>query len=71
MSDLADRADWVIQAEIAASRAKIQQQVRMTPTGYCFYCDEAVTELKRFCDVDCRDDFERERIALHCAGLRR
>lgn len=31
------------------------------PTGFCYYCGEPLTNRqRRFCDADCRDDYERE-----------
>jgi len=30
---------------------------RMTPTGFCYNCDE-VLFMGCFCDADCRDDFQ-------------
>lgn len=31
-----------------------------TATGYCLYCGEPVSDGKRWCCVECRDEWERE-----------
>lgn len=36
--------------------------------GYCYYCDEKVHSPHLFCDLDCRDDWERERRLKALAG---
>lgn len=46
---------------LASSRTKLQE------AGHCFYCREAL-EGRRFCDVDCRDDYEREQSLLNYGG---
>lgn len=30
------------------------------PTGYCLWCGESVTQGMRWCDAECRDDWERD-----------
>lgn len=36
-------------------------------TGKCLFCGE-VSEDKRFCDIDCRDDYDREQTLLKYGG---
>ncbi|WP_274585342.1 hypothetical protein V9W64_10550 [Neisseria leonii] len=31
------------------------------PTGSCLYCEEPLSDGLRWCNADCRDDWERER----------
>lgn len=70
MSDACDRADIEVERELAealrkqAARAAAMQQ----PCGFCFNCDEIVAVGLRFCDGDCRDDFERLARARKNAG---
>jgi RNA polymerase-binding transcription factor DksA len=45
-------------AAIAAARAARQS---LAATGKCHSCGAAAVPGARFCDVDCRDDFERSR----------
>lgn len=39
-------------------------------TGHCYYCDDDVNQPRVFCDVDCRDDWEREKKLRRNAGER-
>jgi len=43
----------------------VQQSTRPLPegpqaNGRCHWCDEIVADHLRFCDADCRDDYERQ-----------
>lgn len=31
-----------------------------TPTGFCLFCEEPVPENRRWCNADCRDDWQSE-----------
>lgn len=62
MADDADRADAEIER---ATRVAIRNaQVTYTPaTGECFNCEvkfSAGDPVRRFCDAECRDDWETE-----------
>ena len=35
----------------------------MTPTGFCYNCDE-ILFVGCFCDADCRDDYEKRSAAI-------
>lgn len=52
-----DREDIARAAAVEAVRARIE---RLPSLGYCYYCGEALRAGKRFCDSDCRDDYERQ-----------
>jgi len=71
MSDACDRADIEVERELTealrnqAARAATMQQ----PCGFCFNCDEIVAAGQRYCDGDCRDDFERLERARKNKGL--
>jgi len=52
-----DREDIARAAAVEAVRARIE---RLPSLGYCYYCGEALRAGKRFCDADCRDDYERQ-----------
>ena len=60
--DDADRAAEYQQAEIERALRNVVQE-RMPYTGKCAWCDAPVEGRKRFCDTDCRDDFEKSRRA--------
>jgi hypothetical protein len=53
----ADREDIAREAAVAAIRRRIEA---MPSLGHCYYCGEALRPAKRFCDSDCRDDYERQ-----------
>lgn len=42
--------------------ANIQQSLRYIPptevTGYCLFCNEPVSKPRRWCNAQCRDDWE-------------
>jgi hypothetical protein len=57
MADNADDASEMAELHLAASLAK--PKVILPPlTGHCFYCHSLTTD--RFCDADCRDDYDRD-----------
>lgn len=60
--DIADigneRAQEFLDDAIAAVRRKAS--AIETGVGICLNCGAAVDGLRRWCDVDCRDDWERE-----------
>lgn len=38
-----------------------RDNLKMKPTGKCFYCEDKLTDpTHRFCNTDCRDDYDRE-----------
>ena len=53
----AEREDIDREAAVAAIRRRIEV---MPSLGYCYYCGEALRAGKRFCDADCRDDYDRQ-----------
>jgi hypothetical protein len=55
MSDLADIAQTAM--EMLAT-AIPRQPDGPAETGRCLWCDEPLPPGKRWCDTDCRDDFE-------------
>ena len=58
--DIADEvAETILQAQIERAR---KEQEAVTATGYCLSCGEPIADsTRRWCDADCRDDWERER----------
>lgn len=51
-----DHIERTMAATLAAQRAK---QDDMPPCGKCYNCGEPLdSELFRFCDIACRDDFQ-------------
>lgn len=61
MGDLADQAGDLIEREMTM-RMATRRQVALPPRRSCYNCDEPLDADARFCDIDCRNDFEyRER----------
>ncbi|HWO99754.1 MAG TPA: hypothetical protein VNL74_03920 [Methylococcus sp.] len=60
--DLADRAqqveEWDREIRVANLRANPPEA---EPVGVCLYCGATLPEGRRWCDADCRDDWERVR----------
>ncbi|MFJ3046969.1 hypothetical protein ACIPEN_14150 [Herbaspirillum chlorophenolicum] len=68
MSDHADNADIKIFRTIADGLAAARRAPELQPDCRCHFCDEMVVVNLLFCDVNCRDDFERQNAALRRAG---
>lgn len=60
---MADDIDWannMAQRERDAGLAAVRRAPpTLPPTGRCYNCDEGVPAGARFCDSDCRDDYEK------------
>ncbi|MBP1314376.1 hypothetical protein [Herbaspirillum sp. 1130] len=69
MSDHADNADSRIYRTIAAGLAVARRAPALQPDCRCHFCDEVVSPNLLFCNIDCRDDYQREKTALQRAGL--
>ena len=64
MADIADLAnEQVAKLEELAMRKFNVEKVKLKAqhTGKCLNCDEVVDPPKRWCDIDCRDDWERRK----------
>ncbi len=68
MTDDADRTDSKIEAAILDGIQRVRSGPALTWSGVCHYCDSEIAEPLRFCDADCRDDFERVERARRIRG---
>lgn len=59
MSDIIDDANEAADIFLASALTK-RQDPGPFPTGHCHFCGEAVPPGHRWCDADCRDDWQRE-----------
>ena len=60
MADLANLATEVIEQERRHTLATFRKPVPVLPsTGYCANCGEALNAVARWCDAECRDDWEK------------
>jgi hypothetical protein len=57
MADNADDASEMAELHLSVELAKVKPNLPPL-TGHCFYCHSHITD--RFCDSDCRDDYERD-----------
>lgn len=57
--DDADRTQERIEIELALRLKARQQTPDLPPTGSCYNCGEAVLSDARWCDADCRDDWQK------------
>jgi len=60
VSDAADRSDALIEAGVADAIASARRAgCDARATGRCLWCGEKTGKGRRWCDADCRDDWER------------
>lgn len=61
MSDSIDKAcdlaDFMLEANLTHRK---DVPVDNTGNGFCWQCDEPVPPLHRWCDANCRDDWQKE-----------
>ena len=58
-TDLSDRATQREQEICADALLEVRRAAVLPDTGCCHNCGELTGVGRRFCDADCRDDFER------------
>lgn len=58
MTDLVDDAEANEAMERERAIAAARAWSPLQPTGRCHWCDEPVADGLKFCDPDCRDDYE-------------
>lgn len=61
MSDAADRAAELEERARADALADMANESQDGPkaTGYCLNCEAQLSPPRRWCDVECRDEWER------------
>jgi hypothetical protein len=67
MSDDADRADSLIESTLQDALAAARMTMGPEATGYCLWCEEPLAEGRRWCCIECREEWERH----HAAARRR
>ena len=68
MSDHIDKTDSIIYAEVARGLAAVRRGTCLEEHGPCHFCDEPLVPGLRFCNIDCRDDYEKVLAANVRAG---
>jgi len=64
--DEADAADLTINQALAAAMRR--RHATLPAVGQCYSCAEPVADGARFCDADCRQDWERAERARRMNG---
>lgn len=59
MADIADITADRDEHEAPMRAAASRRPEGPKPTGRCHWCEEPVASAARFCDSDCRDDYQR------------
>lgn len=68
MSDIADNSDLIVEMFTQAAINEARKDLFVQTDGHCLFCDEAIAPDLKFCDVHCRDDFDREQRMLKIRG---
>ncbi len=68
MSDIADNSDSLIGVLVQAGIDQSRRAPQLHADGRCHFCDETVEPGMRFCNADCRDDYDREQAAFKRVG---
>ncbi|MFZ6875355.1 hypothetical protein ACO0LF_25090 [Undibacterium sp. Di27W] len=68
MSDLADSADARIKLDIDYALKNMQRAPEHEPDMHCLFCDEAVGHGKLFCNIECRNDYQKLQAAIKRNG---
>ena len=68
MADEVDRIHEREEQEAPARFAASRKTEAPKTFGACLYCNAALADTLRFCDKDCRDDYEHEQIRRKVAG---
>jgi hypothetical protein len=58
--NIADRADWRVEQDIRNARAHASKQTMLQSDGRRHFCEEQIAQALLFCNVDCRDDYDKE-----------
>lgn len=61
MADEADQAQIIQEQALEIALGKQKARPRKNTTGRCLWCNDNVGTEAMFCDVDCRDDYEKNR----------
>ena len=61
MADILDQADVCMEYALkdALTKSKMPEPTK-TYTGYCWFCESPLEAPKRWCDAECRDNWQKE-----------
>ena len=62
-SDISDMAsiqeEHILQSAINLHNTRVNNSEKIHATGYCLYCENDLDDGKRWCDVECRDAWQK------------
>ena len=61
MNDIADQAEDRYENWLEGNIQKVRERPSLKPCGHCYNCNEPVSGQMIFCDVDCRDDYDKRK----------
>jgi len=59
LADEADRGNDTAELYLAAALRKVKAPAAITGAGLCFNCGADIEGDARWCDIDCRADYEK------------
>jgi len=59
LSDEIDIANDQVQKALDATMRTVDTKIGENDTGECLWCGEPIKDKRRWCSVDCRDEYER------------
>lgn len=68
MSDIIDLANEQAERTLAHERLAAHQPTPPAATGVCFNCGAPLADGRRWCDADCRDDWDYFDALLRARG---
>ena len=68
MRDVVDRAEWRIEKDLQNALAHVRKMPLLVRDGHCHFCDEDIAYDRLFCNVDCRDDYDKKQENQRRAG---
>jgi hypothetical protein len=60
MIDHAQSGDSRVASLVSTGTSYAQRMAALPPKGTCWYCDQRVDNVRRFCSVACRNDYFEE-----------
>lgn len=61
MTDIVDDAQKAVEFNLKTALHHCRRdEPNAVATGFCLYCDEPIEPPRRWCNADCRDEWQRE-----------
>jgi len=59
VADEIDQANDQVQKALDMTMRTVNTEIKKNTTGKCLWCGELITDTRRWCSVECRDEQER------------